>query len=159
MTPRPLIVLDIFDLSSETAERNSTNLDRKHDLNVLYLRCVFRANPENKMAASASDWLKHFRVNFWMQQNLTGSKISMSSATFSLPIGKSTWPPHLWLTETFSTSPLKPLNRIQRNLRGSIISTFSKKFVFVGSIQKNNMAASASDGKRHFRVLLWNRCT
>ena len=30
-----------FDLSSETAERNSTKLDRKQDLNVLYQVCVF----------------------------------------------------------------------------------------------------------------------
>ena len=30
--------------------------------------------------------------------------------------------PGLWLAETFSTSPLKPLNGTQRNLTGSIIS-------------------------------------
>ena len=34
--PRPLIGWDIFDLSSETTERNSTKLDRQQDLNVLY---------------------------------------------------------------------------------------------------------------------------
>ena len=38
--------------------------------------------------------------------------------------------PGLWLAETFSTSPLKPLNWIQRNLTGSKILTFSTKFVF-----------------------------
>ena len=37
--------------------------------------------------------------------------------------------PGLWLAETFSTSPLWPLNRIQRNLTGSKISTSSTKFV------------------------------
>ena len=37
---------------------------------------------------------------------------------------------------TFSTSPLKPLNRIQRNLTGSKISTPSLKFVFFGPIRK-----------------------
>ena len=37
--------------------------------------------------------------------------------------------PVLWLTETFSTSPLNPLNRIQRNLTGSKISRSSTKFV------------------------------
>ena len=42
----------------------------------------------------------------------------------------------LWLTETFSTSPLKLLNRIQRNLKGSNISTSSTNFMFFGPIEK-----------------------
>ena len=42
--PWPLIGRDIFKFSSETAERNSTKLDRKQDLNVLYHVCVFRAD-------------------------------------------------------------------------------------------------------------------
>ena len=50
-----MIGWDIFDFSSETAERNSTNLDRKQDLNVLYQVCVFRADRKNKMVALASD--------------------------------------------------------------------------------------------------------
>ena len=121
------------------------------------------------------------------QQNLTGSKISMSSTKFVFfgSIGKTRWPPWsligwdifdfflwnrwtefhetgqearsqrplpslcfsgrlekqdgrpgLWLAESFSTSPLKPLNGIQRNLTGSKISTFSTKFVFFVSIGK-----------------------
>ena len=41
MAPWPLIGLDIFDFSSETPEQNSTKLDRKQDLNVLYQVCVF----------------------------------------------------------------------------------------------------------------------
>ena len=49
--PWPLIGWDIFDFSSETAERNSTKLDRKQDLNVLYQVCVFLADRKNKMAA------------------------------------------------------------------------------------------------------------
>ena len=44
--------------------------------------------------------------------------------------------PGLWLAETFSTSPLKPLNGIQRNLTGSKISMSSTKFVFFGPIRK-----------------------
>ena len=60
--PWPLIGRDIFDFSSETAERNSTKLDRKQDLNVLYQVCVFWADLKNKMAALASDWLRHFQL-------------------------------------------------------------------------------------------------
>ena len=63
--PWPLIGWDIFDFSSETAERNSTKLNRKQDLNVLYQVCVFRAYRKNKMAALASDWLRHFRLLLW----------------------------------------------------------------------------------------------
>ena len=60
--PWPLIGWDIFDFFSETAERNSTKLYRKQDLNLLYQVCVFRADRKNKMAALASDWLRHFRL-------------------------------------------------------------------------------------------------
>ena len=68
--PWPLIGWDVFDFVSETAERNSTKLDRKQNLNVLYQVCVFRANLKNKMAAPASDWLRHFRLrprNRWTE--------------------------------------------------------------------------------------------
>ena len=61
----PLIGWDIFDFSSETAEWNSTKLDRKQDLNVLYQVCVFLADRKNKMAALASDWLRHFLLLLW----------------------------------------------------------------------------------------------
>ena len=63
--PWPLIGWDIFDFSSETAEPNSAKLDRKQDLNALYQVCVFRADRKNKMAALASDWLRHFRLLLW----------------------------------------------------------------------------------------------
>ena len=58
--PWPLIGWDIFDFFSETAERNSTKLDRKQDLNALYQVCVFQADQKNKMAALASVWPRHF---------------------------------------------------------------------------------------------------
>ena len=38
---RPSLTFHIFNFSSETTERNSTKLDRKQDLNVLYQVCVF----------------------------------------------------------------------------------------------------------------------
>ena len=59
---RPSLTFHIFDFSSETTEQNSTKLDRKQDLNVLYQVCIFPANRKNKMAALASDWLRHFRL-------------------------------------------------------------------------------------------------
>ena len=93
--PWPLIGWDIFDFSSETAEWNSTKLDRKQDLNVSYQVCVFFGRSEK-------------------QDGRLG----------------------LWLAETFSTFPLKPLNRIQRNLTGSKILMSSTKFVFFGPIGK-----------------------
>ena len=71
--PWPLIGWDILDFS-ETAERNSTKLNRKQDLNVLYQVCVFRADRKNKMAALASNWLRHFRLllwNYWTEFNET----------------------------------------------------------------------------------------
>ena len=72
--PWPLIGWDIFDFSSETAEQNSTKLDRKQDLNVLYKVCDFQADRKNKMAALASDLLRHFRLllrNRWTEFNET----------------------------------------------------------------------------------------
>ena len=63
--PWPLIGWDIFDLSSETSERNSMKLDWKQDLNVLYQVHVFLAIQENKMAALASNWLRHFLLLLW----------------------------------------------------------------------------------------------
>ena len=115
--PRPLIGWDIFDFSSETAERNSTKLDRKQDLNVLYQVCVFRTDRKNKMAALASDWLRHFRLllwNRWTEFNETWqearSQRPLPSLCFSGRSEKQDGRPGLWLAETFSTSPLKPLN-------------------------------------------------
>ena len=70
---RPSLTSHIFDFFSETAERNSTKLDRKQDINVLYQVCVFRVDRKNKMAALASDWLSHFRLlwNRWTVFNET----------------------------------------------------------------------------------------
>ena len=74
-------------------------------------------------------------------------------------IGKQDGRLSLWLAETCSTSSLKPLNGIHRNLTGNKISTSSTKFVFFWADRKNKMAAPASDWLKHFRLLLWNRWT
>ena len=51
---------------------------------------------------------------------------------------KTRWRPGFWLAETFSTSPLKPLNRNKWNLTGMKISTSSTKFVFFGQSKKQD---------------------
>ena len=141
--PWPLIGWDIFDFSSETIKQNSTKLDRKQDLNVLYQVCVFRADQKIKMAALASDWLRHFRLllwNRWMEFNETWqearSQCPLPSLCFSGRSEKQHGRPGLWMAKTFSTSPLKPLIWIERNLIGSKISMSSTKFVFFGPIRK-----------------------
>ena len=82
--PWPLIGWEIFDFFSETAERKSTKLDRKQDLNVFYKDCVFRANLKNKMAALASDWLRTFRLLCW--NRLTEFKETRQEARYQSPL-------------------------------------------------------------------------
>ena len=226
--PWPLIGWDIFDFSSETAEWNSTKLDRKQDLNVLYQVCVFRADRKNKMATLASDWLRHFRLllwNHWMEFNETWQEARFQRPLPSLCFSgwsekqdgrpglwlagwdifdfssetaernstkldrkqdlnvlyqvcvfwlagwseKQDGRPGLWLAETFSTSPLKPQNGIQRNgiqrsLTGSKISMSSTKFVFFGPIEKKRWSTwpirqkggTLYSGARY--VALWASC-
>ena len=103
----------------------------------------FSGRSENKMAALASDWLRHFRLLLWncfAEFNETWqearSQRPLTSLCFSGRSDKQDGRPGLWLAETFSTSPLKPLNRIQWNLTGSMISTSSTKCVFFGPIGK-----------------------
>ena len=137
-----MIGRDIFVFFFETAELNSTKLDRKQDNNVLYQVCVFGANRKKKMAALASDWLTHFRLllwNRWTEWNETWqearSRCPLPSLCFSGRSEKEYGRPGLWLAETFLSS-LKPLNWIQRNLTGSKISTSSTKCVFFGLVEK-----------------------
>ena len=97
------------------------------------------------MAALASDWLRHFRLlcrNRWTEFNKSWqegrSQRPLPSLCFSGRSEKQDGRPglRLWLAKTFSTSPLKPLNRIQWNLIGSKISTPFTKFVFFMPIGK-----------------------
>ena len=141
--PWPLIAWDIFDFFSETAEQKSKKLDRKQDLIFLCKVCVFQADQKNRMAALASDWLRHFRLllwNYWKEFNVTWQEARpqrpLPSLCFSGRSEKQNVCPGLWLPETFSTSSLKQLNRKQRNLTGSKNLSSSTKFVFFGPIRK-----------------------
>ena len=65
----------------------------------------------------------------WTEFNETWQEAStqhpLQSLCFSGQSEKQDGRPGLWFAETFSTSPLKPLKGIQRNLTGSKISTSS----------------------------------
>ena len=120
-----------------------SKLYRKQDLNALYQVCVFRADRKNKMAALASDWLKHFRLllwNRWREFNETWeearSQHPLPSFCFSGRSEKQDGRQGLWLTETLSTPLLKQLNGIQRNFTGSKISTSSTNLYFSGRSEK-----------------------
>ena len=76
-----LIGWDISDFSSKTAERPTTKLDRKKDLNVLYQVCVFWANRKNKMAALANP-SKRWHI--------------VLRCTICGPLGLLLWPLTLW---------------------------------------------------------------
>ena len=98
----PWLLIDwgILDFSSETAERNSTKLDRKKDLNALYQVCVFRADWKTRWTFwLLIGWylLTSLKLLNGIRFNLTGSKISTSSAKFVFfrLIEKTRWPP--WL--------------------------------------------------------------
>ena len=139
MAARPLA--EAFSTSplkpSETAEWNSTKLDRKQDLNVLCLVCVFLANRENKMAA--------LPLIGWDIFDFSSETAERNSTKLDrkqdLKVLYHVWvfragPPGLWLAETFWTHPLKPLNGIQCYLAGSKISMSLTKFVIFGPIGK-----------------------
>ena len=108
--------------------------------------CVFRADRKNKMAALASDWLRHFRLllwNRWTEFDETWqearSQRPLPSLCFSGRSVKKDGRRGPWFAETFLTSPLKLLNGIQRNLTGSKISASSTKLCFsVWWVNKNN---------------------
>ena len=142
-SPWPLIGWDIFDFFSETAEWNSTKTWQEVRSQRPLLSLCFWVDRKNKMAALASDWLRHFRLllrNRWTEFNKTWQEARpqrpLPSLCFSGRSEIQDGRPDLWLAETFSTSPLKSVKRIQQNLIGCKISTSSTKFVFFGSIGK-----------------------
>ena len=158
-----LLTFHIFDFSSETAERNSMKLDRKQDLNVLYQVCVFRADRKNKMAALASDWLRHFRLLLWIRWTEFNKTWQEARSQCPLPslcfLGRSEkkgWPPWPligWDIFDFSSDTAE---RNSTKLdRKQDLNVLYQVCVF-RAVGKNRMAALASDWLRHFWLLLWN---
>ena len=117
--PWRLIGWDIFDFSSETAERNLTELDRKQDFNVLYQVVFFGPIGKTTWPPLASDGLRHFRLLLWKRWtefNETWeearSQRPSPSLCFSGRSEKHHGRPGLWMAEKFSTSPLNGIQRI-----------------------------------------------
>ena len=117
----------------------------------------FCADRKTKMAALASDWLKHFSTSspqpvngFW--QNLTGKKSSTSSIKFVFLCRSEIQDrrPGFWLSETFfdffSTTVGWILTKLDRN---QILNTLYQVCVFCAD-RKSRMAALASDMLKRF---------
>ena len=160
--PQPVIGWDIFDFS-EPAERNSTKLGRKQDLNDFYQVCVFSGRLE-KQDGCPDFWLADTFLTSPLttlnriQRNLNGSKISTSSTKFVFlgPIGKTRWLPWSltgWDIFAFFSETAKPNST--KLYRNQDHNTFYQVCVFLAD-QKNKIAAPASDWLGHFRFLLWN---
>ena len=162
---RPMVGRDIFDFSSETAEQNSMKPDRKQDFYVVYQVCAFRADRKKTKWPPWSligwDILDFSSETAERNSNNLDSKQDLN-VLYQVCVfradRKNNGRPGLWLAETFFTTHLKRLNRIQRRLTGSKISTATTNFVFFGPIGKKMMAAPASGWLRHFR-LFWHRWT
>ena len=132
--------------------------------------CFFRADRKNKMAALAPDWLIHFWPllrNRWREFNETWqeaiSQCPLPCFCFSDRSEKQDGGLGLWLVETFSTSPPKPLNgsRIRNSMkfdRKQDLNALYQVCIFRAD-RKNKMAALPSDWLSHFWLLLWNRLT
>ena len=141
--PWPLIGWDIFDFSSETAERNSTKLDRKQDLNVLYQVCAFWADRKNKMAALASDWLRYFDFSSEIAEG-NSTKLDRKqdlNVLYQVCVFRADRKNKMaalasdWLRH-FRLLLWNRWTEFNENLTGSKISTSSTKFVLFGPIEK-----------------------
>ena len=123
-------------LSSSKQKPFLVHLSRGLKCTIVITRCPSSVRP------SVVNF-SHFRLllwHHWTEFNETWQEARtqhpLPSLCFSGRSEKQDGRPGLWLAETFSTSPLKRLNEIQRNLTGNKISTSSTKFVFFGLIGK-----------------------
>ena len=164
--PWPTIGWDIFDFISETAERNSSKLDRQQDLNVFYQVCVFQVDPKNKMATLASDWLRHFGLLFWngrvefsetwqesrSQCPLPSLCVFGASLKNKLAALASDWLRHFQLLLWNHWMEFNVTWQEARSQHPLPSLCFSGR-------SENKITVLASDWLRHFRLLLWNHWT
>ena len=137
----PLIGWEIFDFFSETAAGNSTKLDRKLDLNVLYQGCFFWWIGKPRWPSwHLISWniFDNF-CNRWTEfsktwQEARSQRPLSSLGCFSGRSENQDDRPGLLLAEAFSTSSLKPLRGIQRN-RKQEFNVFCQVWIF-GPIRK-----------------------
>ena len=108
-------------------------------------KIVFRADRKNKMAALASDWLRHFWLLLWNRWTEfyetwqeARSQCPLPSLCFSGRWEKQDGCPGLWLAETFSTSPLKPLNGIQQTWQEARSERSLPSLCFSGRSEKQD---------------------
>ena len=141
----PLIRWDIFDFS-ETTEQNSTKLDMKQDA-MSPTKFVFFG------LIGKTRWPSRFLIG-WDIIDFSSETAEPNSTKLDRKQGLNVlfeicvfflgWLENqdgrlgLWLALTFSTSPLKQLNGIQRNCTGSKISTSSAKFIFLGQLENQD---------------------
>ena len=158
----PLIGWDIFDFFSETAERNSTKLDRKQDPNVFYQVCVIGADRKNKMAALDSDLLRHFRFPLWTESTKLDRKQTLNVLyqvcvfRADLKNNMASRPLIGWeIFDFFSKTTERNSTKLDRK---EDLNVLYQVFVFRAD-RKNRTAALASDWLRHFRLLLRNLWT
>ena len=132
-----------FYFFSETDERDSTKHDRKQDIDVLYQVCALM--PIGKSSWPLRPLISWDIFDFLLWKRSTDFDETWQEARSEWPLASFCFSSRsenpdgrlgFWLAETFSTSPLKLLNEVQRNLTESKISTSSTKFVFLGLVGK-----------------------
>ena len=116
---------EAFSTSSLQPLNISTKLDRKQNLNVFYQVCICRDDQKSKMAAlPLMGWYIFNFVSETAERNAhetwqkAGSQRSLPRLCFWGRSKIKDGHPWLWLTETFLTSSVQPLNGMQRNWTG-----------------------------------------
>ena len=159
--PRPLIGWDILDFPSETNERNSTKLDRKQDLNVLYQVCVFRAY-RKKQDSRPGLWFADIYSTSplkplnGIQHNLTGNKISyfLYQVCVFRPIGKTRWPPWPLIGWDILDFSSETTDRNSTKLDRKQVLNVIYEFCTFPAVWRTKMTVPASYWLRHFPPLL-----
>ena len=161
----PLIGWNLFDFSTDNAERNSTKHKGKQDINVHYHVCVLGRS--GKQDDRPSLWLADtFSISplellNGIQQNLK-EEISQRPPSylwfFWSRSEKKDGCPGLWLSDIFDFS-FKTAERNSTKLYSKQNLIVFYKCCVCRVERKNKMAALASDWLRNFSVLLWHRWT